>query len=146
MTKRDEKIFVIAIVGILAVALYFIPIEKTYLGLFFEPFIPANWDEILDRNIVKNVIPIVLLETITDDCKVHAPAFDLIIDHQYFKRAEDLANALNYDREKETLILPCDTLYGEQSKLHVWYVLEESPKHSKKYRYFVTPWNGTLTD
>ena len=31
-----------------------------------------------------------------------------------------------------------DKLKGESSALHVWYVLEGSPKHAAKYEYFVT--------
>jgi len=53
---------------------------------------------------------------------------------------------LNYDKDNETIILPCDVLKGEKSKLNIWFVTEESPKDSKKYQYFVTSWNETLSD
>ena len=146
MAKKDEKIFVIAIIAIVIIALYLIPLENTYLGLFFEQISEPNWNDIEDRDIVKNTIPVILNETMNDKCKVSAPTFNLIIDHQYFKRGAELANALNYDRESGTLVLPCEILPDKTSRLHVWYILEESEKHSKKYKYFVTPWNETLAE
>ncbi|MEW6043148.1 MAG: hypothetical protein AB1608_02690 [Thermoproteota archaeon] len=144
MKKKDEMIFVTGIIVLIIIVLIYVPIENTYLGLFLEQFTEVEWDEVLDRNIVKNAIPITLLVNKGDRCVVSAPTFDLIIDHPYFKRSAELASMLNYDRQTQTLTIPCDMMPHEKSKLHVWYVLEESPKHSKKYQYFITPWNETI--
>lgn len=110
------------------------------MNSFVEQFSDVNWDELKNRDIVKNSIPIVLLETIDKTCKVTAHNFDLIINHQYFIRADDLAKKLNYDRNDETIILPCEMISDEKSRLNVWYVIEDAPRHSMKYQFFVTPW------
>lgn len=143
MNKKEEKIFAAVSVAAVVLALYFIPISNGYLGLLLAPYTAPNWDEVLPRNIVKNAIPITLIEKNDGQCTVTAQKFDIIIDHVYFKRGDELAKNLNYDREHQTITLPCDMLKGEKSKLNIWYALEESPKHSKKYQYFITEWNGT---
>lgn len=143
MNKKKEKIFVIVAAAIVIAVLYYNPVENSYLNLLLADFSEVDWDEVKPRNIVTNSIPIALIEKMNGKCKVTANTFDLITDHQYFIRANELARQLNYDRENATLMLPCDLLQGEKSRLHVWYVLEESPKHSKKYQYFVTIWNQT---
>ncbi len=67
----------------------------------------------------------------------------MIIDHQYFVRSDELANKLQFDRENQTFILPCDELAGEKSRLNVWYVIPEAKKHAEKYEYFITEWEET---
>ena len=64
------------------------------------------WDEVLERNIVRSSIPIELLVTENNNCKVSAKNFDKIVDHQYFKRSDDIINNLKYDRDNETVVLP----------------------------------------
>ena len=113
------------------------------MNSILEPYTEVNWDEVLPRNIVKNSIPITLLEDYGGKCKVSAQNFDKILSHNYFVKDKELALKLDYDNENETLVLPCDLLKGEKSRLNVWYVVEESPKHSKKYQYFVTAWEDT---
>jgi len=146
MNKKKEKIFVIVAVGIVVAVFFYNPVENSYLNLLLEEFSEVDWDEVKPRNIVKNSIPINLIEKMNGKCMVTGNKFDLIIDHPYFIRANELARELNYDSENSTLMLPCDRLEGEKSGLHVWYVVEESPKHSKKYQYFVTPWNETSSE
>ncbi len=114
------------------------------MNSFVDQFSDVNWEELKDRDIVKNSIPIVLLETIDRTCKVTAHNFDLIIDHQYFIRADELAKKLNYDRKNETIILPCEMIPGEKSRLNVWYLIEDASHHSKKYQFFVTPWEDKV--
>ena len=146
MNKKKQKIFLIVGIGIVAAVFFFNPVENSYLNLFLADFTEVDWDEVKPRNIVKNSIPINLIEKMNGKCMVTANKFDSIIDHQYFIRANELARELNYDSENSTLMLPCDQLEGEKSRLHVWYVVEESPKHSKKYQYFVTQWNETSSE
>jgi len=146
MEKKAEKIFVITAAALVLVALYFIPISHGYLGLFLDIFSELNWDEVHPVYVVKNAIPVNLIEKEDGKCKVTAHILDEIVEHGYFKRGDELARELDYDRDDETIILPCDMLKGEKSKLNIWFVTEESPKHSKKYQYFVTPWNETLSD
>lgn len=143
MSKNKEKIFVVVAAALVIIALYFIPLSHGYLGLFLDIFTGPNWDEVFPRHIVTNAIPINLIEKTDGKCKVTAHFFDAIVDHRFFKRGDELARNLEHDRDEETIMLPCDMLKGEKSKLNIWYVLEESPKHSKKYQYFVTIWNQT---
>lgn len=146
MSKKNEKIFVIAVASLVVLALLFLPLQTTYFGMFLDIISEPNWEEVHPKNIVKNAIPINLIGQENGNCKTSATKFDYIVDHEYFIRADELARKLNYDRDDKTIILPCDMLKGDKSKLNVWYILEETPKHSKKYQYFVTIWNETSSD
>jgi len=141
--KKNDLMFLIAIGVIVILVLIYAPIEKSMFGVFLEQFSKVNWNEVKERNIVKNSIPIIFLEEKDSSCIVNAENFDLIISHEYFERSADLERELNYDGENETLLVSCDLLDGEKSRLHVWYALKESEKHPTKYEYFITPWNVT---
>jgi len=141
--KKNDLIFLIGIGVVVILVLIFAPIEKSMFGAFLEQFSKVDWNEVKERNIVKNTIPIILLEEKDTNCIVNANNFDLIISHEYFERSADLERELNYDSENETLSVSCELLDGEKSRLHVWYVLKESEKHATKYGYFITPWNVT---
>lgn len=144
MKKKQEKLFIVVAMGLVIAVLYYNPVENNYLNLLLAGFSEVDWDEVKPRNIVENSIPITLIEKMNGKCKVTAYKFDYIIDHEYFIRQNELASQLNYDRENETLMLSCDLLEGEKSRLNVWYVLEESPKHATRYEYFITPWEQTV--
>ena len=137
---KQEKIFVIGMAALVIFAFFYIQNPNTLLGSVIHDLSEPNWDEVLKRNIVKQTIPITLLEENLGSCTVLAERFGIIIDHNYFVRGEELAAQLNYDREKETLEIPCDLLHGEKSILKIWYATEESELHSKKFEYFVIPW------
>ena len=142
-SKKNDLMFLIAIGVVVILVLIFAPIEKSMLVVFLEQFSKVDWNEVKERNIVKNAIPIILLEEKNNICIVNAHNFDIIISHKYFERSADLERELNYDGENETLLVSCDLLDGEKSRLHVWYALVESEKHAAKYEYFITPWNVT---
>jgi len=146
MNKKEQKIFAIAMAALVIITIIYFQRSDSLLGSWSEQFSEPNWDEVAKRNIVKNSIPVVLLEEQDGKCKVTAQKFDVLIEHPYFIRGNELAQELNYDKEGETLVLPCDLLGDEKSRLNVWYALEESPKHSKKYQYFITTWNETRSD
>lgn len=110
---------------------------------FIEQFTPVDWSEVKEREIVKNSIPIILLERNSENCLVTAEKFDYIINFSAFVRAEEMAKKLQYDRNGKTIILPCNELQGDKSRLNVWFVIKEAPKHATKYQYFITPWNET---
>jgi len=141
--KKNDLIFLISIGIVIILVLIFVPIEKSMFGVFLEQFSKVNWSEVKERNIVKNSIPIIFLEEKASSCIVNADNFDLIISHEYFVRSADLERELNYDSESETLLVSCDLLDGEKSRLHVWYAIKESEKHPTKYEYFITSWNVT---
>ncbi len=146
MKKKEQKIFAISMAALVIFAFFYLQRSDSLLGSLLEQFSEPNWDEVVERNIVKNSIPIVILEELNGKCMVTGQKFDVIFEHPYFMRGDDLARELNYDSDEKTLMIPCDLLEGEKSRLNVWYALEESSKHSKKYQYFVTPWNETLSE
>ena len=141
MNKKEQKIFAISMAALVIFAFFYLQRSDSLLGSLLEQFSEPNWDEVAERNIVKNSIPIILLTELDGKCVMTAQKFDVIIEHAYFIRGNELARELNYDSIEKTLMIPCDLLEGEKSRLDVWYALEESPKHSKKYQYFITPWN-----
>jgi len=145
MKKKEQKIFVIVMAGLVVFAFFYLQRSDSLLGSWLEQLSEPNWDEVLERDIVKNSIPVSLLDEQEEKCKVMADRFDIIVDHPYFIRGKELARELNYDIDSKTLVLSCDLLEGEKSRLNVWYALEESPKHSKKYQYFITSWNETMS-
>jgi len=137
----NQKIIFFIILPIVIVISFYFYSSDSILGTINEYFSAPIWDEVRERDIVKNSIPIIYQENLkSGTCSVYAEKFDIIIEHKYFVRGEELADKLNYDREKETLIISCDKLYGEKSRLNVWYILEESPKYPEKYEYFITKW------
>ena len=105
---RVEMLFVVGALSLVAFALFFIQGPNTLLGSLIYETSEPNWDEIFPQNLVKNSIPVYLLEDAGGDCKVSADNFDSIIGHDYFVRGNDLAAQLNYDMESETLVLPCE--------------------------------------
>ena len=141
--KKNDLMFLIAIGVIVILVLIYAPIEKSMFAVFLEQFSKVDWNEVKERNIVKNSIPIIFLEEKDGGCIVNAENFDLIISHEFFERSADLERELSYDSDNETLLFSCDLLEGEKSRLHVWYALKESEKHATKYEYFITPWNVT---
>jgi len=137
----NQKIIFFILLPIVIVISFYFYSSDSITGTIYEYFSEPVWDEVLERNIVKNSIPIFYQANLNGgNCSVYAERFDAIIEHQYFVRGEELADKLNYDKENNTLIISCDKLDGEKSRLNVWYVLEESPKHPEKYEYFITKW------
>jgi len=63
-----------------------------------------------------------------------------------FVKGDELGRKFQYDREAETLVLPCDDLEGEKSRLNIWYATEQAKEHPTKYEYFITPWNETESE
>ena len=138
-------IYHIIIPGIIiaCIALYIlVDTSESILGNALEQYTEPNWDQVKKRNIVKNSIPISLVEQNNSNCTVQADRFYQIIDHDYFVRAKQLANELQYDPTNDTLIISCDKLKGEKSKLHVWYAITDASRHAEKYQYFVTEWEN----
>ena len=133
-----EKIIIVSLAILFIIVIFSTDISNSILGEFLEQYFEPDWSQVDKRNIVKNSIPITVLEATGKECTVSAENFDYIIEHQYFKLSEELAKELQYNKENQTLIIPCDEIPEEESKLHVWYITEEALKHSKKYKYFVT--------
>lgn len=140
MIKKKEISILIAGAALLVLSYAYLNTSDTIFGVLTDPLTPVDWDELPPREIVKNSIPIDLLEENFSSCKVYAPTFEMIINHPYFIRADELAKELQYDNEAKTLIMPCDQLVEKKSKLVVWYVIEEAKKHATKYEYWIEKW------
>ncbi len=146
MSSKNDKILLLGLAIIAVLVLIFATNENSLVFLFFNQYAPVVWDDVLERNIVRSSIPIEILDMENGSCTVSAKNFDKIVDHQYFARADDIIKELKYDRNNETLSLPCGILEEDKSRLNVWFVVEESTKHSNKYEYFVTSWEETSTE
>ena len=62
---------------------------------------------------------------------------------QWFVHRQEFAKAVKYDAKNNTVVLPCEMIDGEKSRLHVWYIKEDAAIHGGAYKYFVTPWKDT---
>jgi len=144
MNKKQERIFVLVVAAIVIVVFIFVPWSNSYFGLLLDTFTGPNWDEISPHDVVKNVISLTLIEKIDSSCKMFAENLDNVIEHQYFIRGKEFAQAVKFDANNSTVVLPCEMVDGEKSRLHVWYIKEEAPGHGGTYKYFVTPWNDTI--
>ena len=144
MAKKKE-ISILVIGAVLLVGAYFyLDTSDSLFGVVTSSFEPVDWDEVLPRNIVKNSIPIELLDTNGNSCTVTGKNFEMITAHNYFIRNQGVTEKLQYDVQEETLVVPCNELQGEKSRLNVWYVVEESPKHPMKWEYFITAWDAEV--
>ena len=144
MAKTKDFLIIIGLGLAIVGAYFFLDVENSLFGKATEQFKPLNFDEVHPRNIVKNAVPIVLLEQNGNSCKVKSEKFTLITNHTYFVRSQELIDKLQYDHDDRTLILPCDDVMEEKSRLEVWYVVPESDTHSTKYDYWIKSWEDTV--
>ena len=91
MSKKNEKLFVVIAAVLVIFAFFYFQNSDTAFFVFVKQFTEVNWDEVKEKDILKNSIPIVLLEEIGDKCKFSAVRFDYIISHEYFIRSDELA-------------------------------------------------------
>lgn len=144
MNKRQEKIFVLVAVAIVIAIFIFTSWSNSYFGFLVDTVIGPNWDELNPHDVVKNVIPITLIEKLDNNCKMSAENLENVIGHQYFIMGEEFAKAVNYDIKNKTIVLPCEMIKDEKLRLHVWYIKEDAPRHGGTYKYFVTPFDDTV--
>ena len=144
MRNKQDVIILILVGAAIVGAFLYLDIENSLFGILIDQFTPVDFDEVHARNIVKNAIPIILLEKNDGSCKVNGEKFFQITNHTYFVRSQELIDKLQYDHDERTLIIPCDQIHDEKSRLEVWYVTTESEKHSTKYDYWITPWSETM--
>ena len=127
MSKTYEKIFVVAAAAMVIVALFYFPLSNSYLGFLLKSFEEPEWETISPKYIVKNSLLISQIENDGEKCKLSAKRLDGIVEHQFFTQANDFTNKVNYNSNDETIELPCNILPEKESRLHVWYVTEDSP-------------------
>ena len=144
MVKKKETTYLVIGAVLLVAAYFYLDLSDSLFGAVTSSFEPVDWDEVLPRDIVKNSIPIVLLETNGNSCVVTGENFEMITAHDYFVRDHEVTEKLQYDAQEKTLIVPCDQLQGEKSRLNVWYVVEESQQHAMKWEYFITAWDAEV--
>ena len=146
MVNIKGIIFVVIALGLVIYAVLALPIEDSMLFAIIPDVTPVNWDEVKKRNTVISAIPITTIQEVNGKCKVDVKGLTSILDHEFFVKSDQLASELNFDRAEDTITVACSELHGEKSKLHVWYVVENAPKHSTKYQYWITEWSETPSD
>ena len=144
MVKKKETIYLVIGAVLLVAAYFYLDTSNSLFGVLTEPLSPIDWDKVLTRDIVTNSIPIELLEKNGNSCTVTGETFVMITDHVYFIKRDELSKKLQYDAQEKTIVVPCDELQGEKSRLNVWYVVEESKQHAMKWEYFITAWNDKV--
>jgi len=144
MVKKKETTLLVIGAVLLVAAYFYLDTSNSLLGVITDPLKPVVWDEIAARNIVKNSIPIELLDENGSSCTVTGETFEMIIVHNYFIKSHEASERLQYDAQEGTLVVPCDELQGEKSRLNLWYVLEESEQHAMKWEYFITAWDAEV--
>lgn len=143
MTNKSSKIFV-AVAAVLVIIGYVYSMDKdTIFSNITEPIRPVDWSEVKIKYIIEYSVPITIVEENGNDCTVYAKGFQPI-NLAKFKRQTDLINQIKYNEENETLVIPCDKMYGDPSEFTIWYVSPESNVHASKYEYFIDPYDGTL--
>ena len=145
MNKKNDFIILILVAAAIVGAYFYLDVENSLFGDVIDKVTPINFDEVHARNIVKNSLPIFLLEENDNSCKVKAELFSSITEHSYFIRSQELVDKLQYNDDEKTLIFPCDKIPDEKSRLEIWYVTTESDKHAEKYDYWITPWTDNVT-
>ena len=143
MVNIKGIIFVVIALGLVVYAVIALPIEDSIFFAIIPDVTPVNWDEVKKREMVRTAIPITTIQEDNGTCTVAAHGLDSILDHAYFVKSDQLASKLNFDMVEETITVACSELHGERSKLHIWYVVEEAPKHATKYQYWITEWGET---
>ena len=135
--KKDDIIFLSIAIIVAGIILVNIASEDTILGVITEQFTEPEWDELKPRNVVKNTIPITVLEK-NGNCLVSAEKLDIILDHAYFIQSDKLERELQYDREKNTIKIECERLTDDTMNFYIWYVIPEASKSAERFTYFIT--------
>jgi len=142
MVKKKEITILVIGAVLLVTAYFYMDTSDSLFDTIITQVEPINWDELFPRNVVKNSIPIEILEENGNSCTVTAENFEMITSFVYFVRSHEVTEKLQYDAQEMTLIVPCDELQGEKSRLNVWYVVEEDPNHPTEWKYFITEWTS----
>ena len=136
--KHLDKVFVIIAIIIVGIVLVYGPWEKSVIGIIFEPFIEPDWEKIIEHDLVKSSVIISMTEKNGSTCLVEAAKIHDIINHSYFVKSNEFGEKINYNNSTNVITIPCNELQGDESRLHVWYVVKEAPEHAEKYKYFIT--------
>ena len=143
MNKKQEKIFVLVAAGAVFAAFIFAPWSNSYFGLFLDIFREPDWNDVSPHDIVKNAISMTLINKTDHGCKMSTQNLNNVVEHPYFVHGKDFAHEIKFNMNDETIVLPCEKIVDEKSKLHVWYIIEDAPRFGGKYKYFVTLFNDT---
>ena len=151
MKKQHQIIFLAVSICLVIFGFIYSLNSETLFGKLLDQVKPVDWDKVFPRNIIKNSIPIEILENQNGICNIKAENFQLILKTPEFTKSQDLAQELNYDNDTKIIQISCDKLPGnklpgEKDKLHVWIVRGETEKFSGRYQYFITTSNVTIAD
>lgn len=136
---KEAKLIFIGLAAALVLALVFVPwYNYSILGKVVEPFVPADWDNISEKDIVRNTVLLSLVEESGGGCLMHSEKLVGMFDHPYFIRSMEMQKALQYDEEAQTIVTSCENMQDEQLRVHLRYVKQDAPKDSTKFEYTFT--------
>ncbi len=136
---QQSKIIFFVLIAVVALTLVFIPwYNYSILGKVIAPIMPADWENISEKNIVENTVLLSLVEERSDGCLVYSERLFGMFDHIDFIRSSEMQNQLQYNKDAQTLVVPCENMQDEQLRLHLRYVIQEAPKDGTKYEYTFT--------
>ena len=99
---------------------------------------PADWENISEKNIVTNTVLLSLVEERSDGCLVYSERLAGMFDHEYFVRSSEMQKQLQYNESDQTIVVPCENMQDEKLRLHLSYIEEGAPKDGTKYEYKFT--------
>ena len=104
MKKKSQVIFLAASICLVIFGFIYSLNSETLFGKLLDQVKPVDWDKIFPRNIIKNSIPIEILENQNGICNVKAESFQLILKAPEFIKSQDLARELDYNNYTNTTI------------------------------------------
>lgn len=144
---QQPKIIFFVLIATVALVAIFVPwYNYSILGTVIQPVMPADWDNISNRNIVQYAILLSLVEEVEGKCVMHSERLSSMFEHTYFVRSMDAQKQLQYDEESQTIVTPCENIQDEQLRLHLRHIKQEAPKDGTKYEYTFTGPNIMMTD
>jgi len=144
---QQHKIIFFVLIVVVALTFMFIPwYDYSILGKVIEPIMPADWENISERNTVENTVLLSLIEERREGCLVYSDRLSSMFDHDYFIHSSEMQKQLQYNEGAQTLVVPCENMQDEQLRLHLRYVKQEAPKDGTKYEYTFTEPNVMMKD
>ena len=79
-----------------------------------------------------------MIEKNGNDCLMDGGKMSDVLNHPHFLKADEFSKKINYNNSTNEITIPCQELQGDESRLHVWFVDQDSFESAGKYKYFIT--------
>jgi len=144
---QKSKIIFFGLIIVIVLALAFFPWQNySILGKALEPLLPADWENISKKDIIKNTVLLSLVEEKNDKCLVYSDKLTGMFDHAYFVRSSEMQEQLQYNEDNQTLLVPCENMLDDKIRLHLRYIQQDAPKDGTKFEYSFSEPDITLTN